>query len=126
MANGYPIKDGNSGYDPENPYANRDPRLADNILYNGTLFKKGKPAIITGNYPNDNNETDDNLNAKDKSTRTGYYLKKHLRDDVSPKSSGSEISQYHIYPRIRYTELFLAYGRSSQRCMGTPKGWRPV
>ena len=113
MRSGLPITDPKSGYDPQNPYANRDPRLADNILYNGTLFKKGKPAIITGNYPNDNKETDDNLNAKDKSTRTGYYLKKHLRDDVSPKSSGSEISQYHIYPRIRYTELFLAYAEAA-------------
>jgi hypothetical protein len=64
MRSGRPITDPNSGYDPQNPYANRDPRLADNILYNGTVFKSGKPAIITGTYPNEKNETDDNLTAK--------------------------------------------------------------
>ena len=28
MANGYPINDVHSAYDPANPYANRDPRLS--------------------------------------------------------------------------------------------------
>lgn len=118
MRSGRPITDPNSGYDPQNPYANRDPRLADNILYNGTVFKSGKPAIITGTYPNEKNETDDNLTAKEKSTRTGYYLKKLLRNDVSPASSGSEIKQQHIYPRIRYTELFLAYAEAANDAWG--------
>ena len=118
MRSGLPITDPTSGYDPQNPYANRDPRLADNILYNGTVFKKGKPAIITGTYPNENNETDDNLNTKDKSTRTGYYLKKQLRDDVSPSTSGSTLAQYHVYPRIRYTELFLAYAEAANDAWG--------
>lgn len=113
MRNGRPISDAKSGYDAKNPYENRDPRLSDYILYNGTVFKSGKPAIITGNYPNDNNETDDNLEKIEKSTRTGYYLKKLLRDDVLPPSSGSEIQQYHIYPRIRYTEIFLAYAEAA-------------
>ena len=121
MLNGRPISDAKSGYDAKNPYENRDPRLSDYILYNGTVFKSGKPAIITGNYPNDNNETDDNLEKIEKSTRTGYYLKKLLRDDVLPPSSGSEIQQYHIYPRIRYTEIFLAYAEAANDAWGPKK-----
>ncbi|MBR8535896.1 RagB/SusD family nutrient uptake outer membrane protein [Carboxylicivirga sediminis] len=35
MANGLPITDPNSGYDPENPYMNRDPRLEASIYYPG-------------------------------------------------------------------------------------------
>ena len=35
MANGYPITDDASGYDPANPFAGRDPRLAKYILVNG-------------------------------------------------------------------------------------------
>ena len=31
---GKPITDPTSGYNPQQPYANRDPRLAGNILYN--------------------------------------------------------------------------------------------
>ena len=115
MRNGLPISDANSGYDPKNPYANRDPRLDDDIIYNGITFRRA--LIITGTYPNDNNETDDNINSIDRSTRTGYYLKKLLRDDVSPQSS-SLIEQQHIYPRIRYTEIFLAYAEAANDAWG--------
>ena len=118
MRSGLPISAANSGYDPQDPYANRDPRLADNILYNGTTFRKS--VIITGTYPavnGDKSETDDNLNSISTSTRTGYYLKKLLRDDVSPLSS-SLIEQQHIYPRIRYTEIFLAYAEAANDAWG--------
>ena len=110
MRNGLPITDPNSGYDAKNPYVNRDPRLDDDVIYNGTTYKK--TLIITGTYPNDKNESFDNLNNISSSTRTGYYLKKLLRDDVSPLSS-SLIEQQHIYPRIRYTEIFLAYAEAA-------------
>ena len=115
MRNGRPITDPNAGYDPKNPYANRDPRLADNILYNGTTFRRSE--IITGTYPNANDESYDNINNGSTSTRTGYYLLKLLRDDVSPQSS-SLIEQQHIYPRIRYTELFLAYAEAANDAWG--------
>ena len=115
MRNGLPITDAKSGYDPKNPYANRDPRLEDDILFNGTIFRKAE--IITGTYPNDKNETDDNINSISTSTRTGYYMKKLLRDDVSPLSS-SLIEQQHIYPRIRYTEIFLAYAEAANDAWG--------
>ncbi len=115
MRNGLPINDPNSGYDPKNPYANRDPRLADNILYNGMTFRR--TVIITGLYPNENGENYDNLNNSGTSTLTGYYLLKLLRDDVSPQSS-SLIEQQHIYPRIRYTEIFLAYAEAANDAWG--------
>ena len=115
MRNGRPITDANSGYDAKNPYANRDPRLADNVLFNGTTFRNS--VIITGTYPNDKNEIDDNINSLSTSTRTGYYLKKLLREDVSPLSS-SLIEQQHIYPRIRYTEMFLAYAEAANDAWG--------
>ena len=127
MRSGRPITDPNSGYDPQNPYANRDPRLDDDILYNGTTFRR--TVIITGTYPNEddkNLKTLDNINnnIEKGSTRTGYYLKKLLRNDVSPLSS-SLITQQHIYPRIRYTEIFLAYAEAANDAWGPkadPKG----
>ncbi len=115
MRSGRPITDAKSGYDPKNPYANRDPRLADNVLCNGMTFRR--TVIVTGTYPNEKNETDDNLNSISTSTRTGYYLLKLLRDDVSPQAS-SLIEQQHIYPRIRYTELFLAYAEAANDAWG--------
>lgn len=119
MRNGLPISAAGSGYDAKNPYANRDPRLTDYIIVNGTVVKNGKPAIITGKYPNEKGEVDDNIDQiGNKSTRTGYYLFKLLRDDVSPSASGSEIQQQHIYPRIRYTEIFLAYAEAANDAWG--------
>ena len=119
MRNGLPITDPNSGYDPKNPYANRDPRLDDNIIYNGTTFRR--TVIITGTYPaingDNKKETDDNINSIATSTRTGYYLKKLLREDVSAQAS-SLIEQQHIYPRIRYTEIFLAYAEAANDAWG--------
>ncbi len=115
MRSGRPITDPASGYNPKDPYASRDPRLDLTILYNGRTLRKSE--IITGLYPNDKNETDDNWNTTNKSTRTGYYLLKLLRDDVSPLSS-SLIEQQHIYPRIRYTELFLAYAEAANDAWG--------
>lgn len=115
MRNGRPITDPNSGYDPKNPYANRDLRLDDNILYNGMTFRK--TVIITGTYPNDKDESLDNINYGGTSTRTGYYMKKLLRDDVSPLQS-SLVEQQHIYPRIRYTEMFLAYAEAANDAWG--------
>lgn len=118
MRSGRPITDPASGYDPQNPYADRDPRLADNILYNGSTFRKS--LIITGTYPavnGDKSETDDNINSIATSTRTGYYLKKLLREDVSPLSS-NRIEKQHLYPRIRYTELFLAYAEAANEAWG--------
>ena len=116
MRSGRPITDPAAGYNPNDPYANRDPRLADYILYNNTTFRKAQ--VISGTYPNDKNESLDNLNnQKGLSTRTGYYLKKLLREDVSPQSS-SLIEQQHIYPRIRYTEIYLAYAEAANDAWG--------
>ena len=115
MRSGRPITDAQSGYDPKNPYANRDPRLAYNVICNGTIFRRTD--IITGTYPNSGNETDDNINSISTSTRTGYYLRKLLRDDANPLGS-NKLEQQHIYPRIRYTEIFLAYAEAANDAWG--------
>lgn len=115
MRSGRPISDPNSGYDKNDPYANRDPRLDDNIIYNGTTFSK--KVIITGTYPNDNDESLDNINNVGTSTRTGYYMKKLLREDAFAQTSTLS-EQQHIYPRIRYTEIFLAYAEAANDAWG--------
>jgi len=124
MRNGYPISDKEkSGYNDQNPYVGRDPRLAHYILCNGVTFRKSE--IITGTYPNAANETDDNWNSISTSTRTGYYMLKLLRDDVNPLSSNL-LEREHYYPRIRYTEIFLAYAEAANDAWGPksdPKGF---
>ncbi len=116
MANGYPITDAtNSQYDTSNPYANRDPRLAKYIIYNGS--KEGVDNsvvnIISGT-------TDGVDNVEERSTRTGYYMKKRLRMDVNC-TSGSATTKTHYTPRIRYTELYLNYAEAANEAWG-PNG----
>lgn len=122
MRNGYPISDvAKSGYNKEDPYAGRDPRLSDIVLYNGVTFRKTD--IVTGNYANTAGDKYDNLN-QDNATRTGYYLLKLLRDDANPLQSNL-IERNHYYTRIRYTEIFLAYAEAANDAWGPksdPKG----
>lgn len=118
MANGYPISDAtNSGYSTVSPYTNRDPRLNEYILYNGAKYKDKE--IITGTYTDNNN---DGLNKQSTSTRTGYYLRKLLRDDCNASTS-SPNAKYHYPVRIRYTEIFLTYAETANEAWGpTGKG----
>ena len=118
MANGYPIANAKSGYNAQDPYAGRDPRLAKYVLYNGMTASSDKKVI---NTQADNTENLDGLN-KDvsKSTRTGYYLKKLLRQDVNLNPNNPS-SQMHYVARIRYTELYLDYAEAANEAYG-PKG----
>ena len=120
MRNGYPITDSRSQYDPQDPYKDRDPRLDDDVIYNGTVFKS--VVIVTGTYATttENKGHDDNINnPSTSSTRTGYYMKKLLRSDAGASAaSGSISNQPHIYPRIRYTELYLAYAETANDAWG--------
>ncbi len=109
-ANGYPITSTESGYDPGNPYANRDPRLKLYIAYNGNTVSGS--TITTG--------IGGGVNAKDSietSTRTGYYLKKLLVEEVN-LNPVSVTTQKHYEVHMRYTELFLNYAEAANEAWG--------
>ncbi|WP_456088028.1 RagB/SusD family nutrient uptake outer membrane protein [Parabacteroides sp.] len=110
MKNGYPITDPKSDFDPDKPYANRDPRLGLYIIYDGSTYKSKK--INTGV-----NSGDNGLNAKVNSTRTGYYMKKLLREDANPNPASTS-DQQHIIVHIRQTELFLNYAEAANEAWG--------
>lgn len=111
MADGTPITE-SADYDPQNPYANRDPRLALYIVYNGSKMS-GQTIDTSVEGPND-----DAINRFDgRSTRTGYYLRKLLVEDVSCNPS-SPTGQPHIKPWMRYTEFFLGYAEAANEKWG--------
>lgn len=115
MANGYPISSSESGYNSQDPYANRDPRLSLYIVVNGTVMGNDSKTIDTSV---DNTANRDGLNRENGySTRTGYYLRKHLREDVY-LSSTTTTGQPHYSPRIRYTEIFLNYAEAANEAWG--------
>ena len=116
MANGYPISDPLSGYDPSNPYANRDPRLNHYVVVNQSTAGANNTTIVTAA----DGTTNDALNAVETSTRTGYYLRKHLRQDVNLDPVINN-TQQHYTSRMRYTQLYLIYAEAANEAWG-PKG----
>ena len=114
-ANGYPITHERSVYNDLDPYSNRDPRLALYIIYNGCKYKG---ATINTDITTANN--DNGLNKIGNSTRTGYYMKKLLREDCNPDPNAKN-PQYHYPVYIRYTEIFLDYAEAANEAWG-PKG----
>lgn len=113
MANGYPITNSSSNYNPANPYAGRDPRFAKYIVYNGSTEGVGNVVIYTGSQSG----TDNGINVKETSTRTGYYMRKRLRMDVN-RNPASTTGKNHVIPRIRYTEIYLAYAEAANEAWG--------
>ncbi len=114
MANGYPISASASGYNPNDPYTGRDPRLKEYILVNGE--KQGSSSTVINTAADAT--TLDGINRENgKSTVTGYYLRKLLRDDVNLNPS-STTDQKHFGARIRYTEIFLDYAEAANEAQG--------
>lgn len=113
MANGRPITDAASGYDASNPYAGRDPRLRMFILVNGGTAGPNNSMINTAA----DGPTNDALNKVETSTRTGYYLRKLLRQDVNLNPNSAN-NQRHYKPHIRYTEIFLNYAEAANEAWG--------
>ncbi|AFL84729.1 RagB/SusD family protein [Belliella baltica DSM 15883] len=118
-ANGFPLTHPSSNYDPNNPYANRDPRLNEFIISNGRTAGPNNQVINTAA----DGGTNDGINRVEVSTRTGYYMRKLLRQDVNlnPVSVNGQI---HIMPRIRYTEIYLIYAEAANEAWG-PMGTGP-
>lgn len=106
MTNGMPIDDPQSGYDPQNPYAGRDKRLAATVAVNGEHW----PDQLTGDgleiwYGGANSRS------IAYGTPTGYYLKKYV--DASTKISGSGAnSNSHTWILFRLGSIYLDYAEA--------------
>ena len=113
MANGYPITDeANSGYDKTDPYEGRDPRLGLFIVYDGSTMGPGTATISTVGY-----STNDGVNQTETSTRTGYYMRKLLNENINLDPTTTTTAK-HIVPHIRYTEMFLTYAEAANEAYG--------
>ncbi len=106
---GYPYTAGSAFYNTANPYANRDPRLAKYIAYNGTVTYGAKTINTTSG--------DDAIGVKTTSTRTGYYLRKLLDETVS-LTPGSVVGKPHSTLHLRYTEVLLNFAEAANEAVG--------
>lgn len=103
MINGKDITDPSSGFDPKNPYANRDPRLKYSIFVLGDELPNGQ--IYD---PRPGSGTGDAIGYAENSTATGFNVKKYLNveDLAQPSNCGINI----IF--IRYAEVLLTYAEA--------------
>jgi starch-binding outer membrane protein, SusD/RagB family len=107
MSNGLAITDAASGYNPANPYAGRDPRMAVTVFYNnggintaGNWFGRAVETFEGGR---------DKPNNASIQTKTGYYLRKFLGNNTT---STSYATQSHNFIYFRYAEILLNYAEA--------------
>lgn len=112
MANGLPIRAAGSGYQENDPYANRDPRLDYTVIRNESkllLYSTGlKETVYTyaGASP-------DGLGGS--GTPTGYYVNKMLDEEVTNSIFTTSL---RCLPLIRYAEILLNFAEARNEYSG--------
>lgn len=111
MKNGKKIDEPGSGYDPANPYVNRDNRFYQTIIYNGVdwvernteprqieIFKGGRDGMdrIYG-------------------TKTGYYLKKYLDPTLDLRQGQGSNREWPIF---RFADIILIWAEAVNEVWG--------
>ncbi|MEL6593642.1 MAG: RagB/SusD family nutrient uptake outer membrane protein [Bacteroidota bacterium] len=108
--NGYPIDHPNAVYDPADPYILRDPRLYKYIMLNGSVFRGTTINTYQG-------ASKDGINQTTESTRTGYYLRKFMDENVNADPNNPTQTN-HFYTLFRFTEVFLNYAEAANEAWG--------
>ncbi|HVG15318.1 MAG TPA: RagB/SusD family nutrient uptake outer membrane protein [Chitinophagaceae bacterium] len=115
MANGKPITDPTSGYNPQQPYVGRESRFYKWIVYDGAPYKmdwmSATDTVYTRLGKGSLNQIDFGLNDW---TNTGYYFKKKLNPPTRPAAGASGAN--YIY--FRYTEVLLGYAEAQNEAVG--------
>ena len=92
--------------DPANPYANRDPRLAASIVTNGSTWN--------GRVIDQSAGGSDDM-ARANASKTGYYLKKFLTDNLN-LTQGQNAQ--HNWVAYRWAEVLLNYAEAMNEAYG--------
>jgi len=107
MSNGLPITDPQSGYDPANPYAKRDPRFYANILYNDAPWQSRKMQMWDGGADYTSNNTS--------YTTTGYYCRKMWPEAFKTPFTQTALLNFVFF---RYGEILLNYAEAQNEAVG--------
>lgn len=110
---GLPISDPTSGYDPNNPYANRDQRLGWIVVLNGSsmgLNNNNTSRIVESYFGGA-----DGIGAKDGATTTGYYLRKLCVENYNLSLAGTRAKAWIL---MRFAEVLLNYAEAANESFG--------
>ncbi|WP_165922821.1 RagB/SusD family nutrient uptake outer membrane protein [Anseongella ginsenosidimutans] len=112
MKNGKAIDEPGSGYDPANPYANRDPRFDATLIVNGSTFGfQGLPVYMYVGAPIDG------INLP-YATITGYLMRKGT--DESNKDYYGNAGSDQNWIELRYAEVLLNYAEARNEALAAP------
>lgn len=99
--------------DPNDPYANRDPRLYYTIVTNNNTWNGRTIETWVGGADGRNNTN---------ASKTGYYLKKFLNDNINLVQNETRPRSWIVF---RYAEVLLNYAEAMNEAFGpdNDNGW---
>lgn len=126
MANGMPLNDPESGFDPTHPWKDRDPRFYNDIIYDGVKVVAGTITNETdevwryanlytgGNYVNDPRTV----------SRTGYLNYKFIPLGANKwdLTYGYSYSTHFHLTWVRLADVYLMYAEAAAQGYGSPSG----
>lgn len=101
MNNGLPITDIASGYDPDQPYKNRESRFYQSIIYDGVVFAGKTYSLKAGG----GSELYNPGNEK----QTGYFRRKGIIESLTAATRPQDASNYVFF---RYAEVLLNFAEA--------------
>ncbi len=116
MKNGYPISDERSGYNPADPYKDRDPRFYTMIFHNGAQAKKNNTGAVMYTFDNWEGGKDEAGTASNVS-RTNYHIKKFVFMGLN-WSESSINRQPHAKFYVRWAHMVLAFAEAANQAGG--------
>ncbi len=110
MANGLPITDPASGYDPNNPWVGRDPRFYNDIVKDGDQVIQGSAPASSEKFRYANLSNTGYSRSSSATGRTGYLLKK-----LTPMTANSidNFPNNYMHPSyLRLADVYLMYAEA--------------
>lgn len=115
MANGKLITDPASGYNPNDPYKDRDPRLAYSVIRDQTLLIQNNGLKEPVNIYLGSDGKGVSQDAVYAGTPTGYYTNKMLDENIAANFiHGSQ----RCFPLMRYAEVLLNFAEATNEYTG--------
>jgi len=117
MKNGYPITDPRSGYDPQDPYKDRDPRFYSTIFHNAAAAVRISGAKDTMFVFETFEGGKDAPGTRPDNSRTGYHIKKFVYMGLN-WSDNSIDRQRHSNFLIRWAHMVLTFAEAANQVVG--------
>ncbi len=116
MKNGYPITDPRSGYNPADPYKDRDPRFYSMIFHNGAKAVRAGKTEVMYTFENWTGGKDE-AGVSSKNSRTNYHIKKMVWMGLN-WSDASINRQPHSKFFFRWAHMVLTFAEAANQVVG--------